>query len=342
MERAPLEETTPPMEEPYPGCSNFIRQIYSRKNISETSIEIIVGSFSQNTLKQYNSTFSKWWSFCTGNTNIIFQADAHNILNFLTQEFEKGATITTINTHKSALNLLSEAGKSVEVERFIKGVFKARPSFPRYEEIWDPYPVLEMLEKLHPLESLDLTNLSVKLVLLLALGTAQRVQTLAKIKLSNILSSEDGLKIMITDILKTSAPKRPQPVLIFPFFKEKPELCIATTILHYIKRTKLFRKSENSLILTVKKPQHPATTQTISRWIKYGLGKNGVDINKFKGHSTRHASSSAAFKTGLNIEIIRNSAGWTEKSSSFARFYNRPVSAKETPFACYIETLTKS
>ncbi|VEN62193.1 unnamed protein product [Callosobruchus maculatus] len=309
------------------------------KHVPENAIELMMAALSPSTIKQYNSTFSKWWTFCQGQQDKIYQPTIQDILEFLTQEFRSGSGYSTINTHRSALNALSEAGKNSEVERFMRGVFKSRPSFPRYEEIWDPHPVLLMLEKLHPLNSLDLKKLTIKLTLLLALCTAQRVQTLSKIRLPNIRSTEQGVKVTITDLIKTSAPKKMQPELTFPFFKEKPELCAATALLYYVDRTKTIRGDEELLILTTKKPHHPASTQSLSRWIKEGLKWSGINTDKFKGHSTRHAATSAALRAGSSIESIRNAAGWTQKSNTFCKFYNRPVPGNERIFADYISVL---
>jgi hypothetical protein len=59
--------------------------------------------------------------------------------------------------------------------------------------------------------------------------------------------------------------------------------------------------------------------------LKKVLKESGIDTNQFKGHSTRHASTSAAFRAGLNIESIRNAAGWSRNSNVFAKFYNKPI-----------------
>ena len=50
----------------------------------------------------------------------------------------------------------------------------------------------------------------------------------------------------------------------------------------------------------------------------------GID-EKFKAHSTRHASTSKAFKNGLNINEIKKAAGWSERLNTFYKFYNRPI-----------------
>lgn len=320
----------------FPGGSNLIREAFRLKNISENSLETMIASLSKNSINQYSSTYKKLWTYCKGNLSDILQPTTKSILEFLQTEFENVANYSTLNSHRSAINLLSETGKYSAVDRFMRGVFKSRPNFPRYEQTWDPQPVLTYLENLYPLNSLNLEKLSVKLVLLLALGSAQRVQTFCNIRVSNIVVHNEGIEIIFSDILKTSGPKRPQPIMRFPFFTNKPSLCIASTLVHYINRTQPLRKdSDDFLILTIKKPHHPPSSQTLSRWIKRGLANGGIDTLKFKAHSTRHAASSAALRAGITIDTIKASAGWTERSQTFFKFYNKPLGAREF-FAGYI------
>ncbi|KAJ8984066.1 hypothetical protein NQ317_006564 [Molorchus minor] len=319
---------------------NFEREKYvaliknnGKKNINEEALDVMTASFSKSTLKQYNSTFAKWWVFLGGDKNKIFHPNTLDILNFLNAELKKGQKYGSLNTHRSALNFISNAGKSDIIDRFMKGVFKMKPSYPKYENIWDPLPVLVFIEKLYPLENLPLEKLTTKVVLLIALCSAQRCQTLSKIRISNIIKNEIGIDIIITDIIKTSAPKRQQPRLIFPFYKEKPQLCTASTIIHYIESTKSLRNGEDFF-----KPHRPANPQTISKWIKKGLNSSGINTETYTGHSTRHAASSAALRAGINISNIKVAAGWSEKSNAFLKFYNRPLSSKEF-FANYVKTL---
>ncbi|EZA51192.1 hypothetical protein X777_10262, partial [Ooceraea biroi] len=103
-------------------------------------------------------------------------------------------------------------------------------------------------------------------------------------------------------------------------------LCIATTVIQYLRVTAKLRENQNSLFIAINKPHKAVTVQTISRWIKTVLQKCGIDINVFSSHSTRYASSSAAFASGLDLDTIRKAAGWTEGSTVFAKFYNRPIS----------------
>lgn len=92
-------------------------------------------------------------------------------------------------------------------------------------------------------------------------------------------------------------------------------------------------KQENRLILTLKNPIHAASSQTISHWIKNVLEECGINTKIFSAYSSRHASTSAAFKGGANIESIRKAAGWTERSKVFSKFYNKPIVPDISDFA---------
>lgn len=151
------------------------------------------------------------------------------------------------------------------------------------------------------------------------------MQTLANIEIANIVRSNEGLTIKIPNRLKTSAPKRCQPSLILPFYKEA-NICVARTLGSYLEKSNNIRTaSTDILFITFKKPYHTATSQTISRWIKTVLGKSGLDTSIFTAHSTRHAATSAAARKGVNIDLIRSSASWSSCSKTFAKFYNRPL-----------------
>ena len=85
---------------------------------------------------------------------------------------------------------------------FFKGLYKLKPTTPKYTHTWDINIVLKGLEKWHPTSSLSLKKLTHKLTMLLALRTAYRVQHLSLIKSANIKVSSHGVEITITDITK--------------------------------------------------------------------------------------------------------------------------------------------
>lgn len=242
----------------------------------------------------------------------------------------KSVGYSSINTARSALSLLAtnsefeNIGSNPVVKRVIKGVAKMKPPKPRYDVIWDATTVTEYLKTLWPHDQLSISALTEKCVTLLALCTAQRCQTLSKIKISEVKFGHNQIDIFVTDQVKTSGPGKFQPHLILPKFEDHEYWCIMTCVRDYISRTQEIRTGDE-LFVGLSKPHRPVGSQTIGRWIKNTLSNSGVDVTLFKAHSVRHASTSKALSNGTNIEEIRSSAGWTPTSSTFAKFYNRPI-----------------
>lgn len=294
--------------------------------MSEECIPVFLKSLSPGSLKQYNSSFSKWWRFCIVNRTNFFRPSLNTFLEFLNAELLAGASYHTLNCHRSALKLVFDIEDPGNlIKRFLKGSFRIRPVFPKYNQTWDPQVVLNYLSSFPSLDTIKLTELTFKLITLMALITSHRIQTFSVIKLSNIRRVGDSVRIAIDAFIKTSAPNRPQPVLLIPRFSQKPELCVASLLEKYIEVTRVLRGDIDELFITHKKPHHRASAQTLSRWIRSVLKNAGIDTSMFSGYSTRHASTSAALSKGLDIETIRKTAGWTPGSNTFAKFYCRPL-----------------
>lgn len=321
------------MEEHFPGGSDFIRRSFRLKGFPETDLETILASLAANTLRQYSHCYKKWWLF---NKNISSNSHVYGLeklINFLNMLVKAGSSYSTINTYRSALALVLEIPRKDEpfLKRYLKGVYKKNTPTSRYTTTWDPQVVLNVLSEL---DSLDLQKLTYKLIMLMSLITAHRIQTFSQIRISNIKSYRDRVEIIITDKIKTSGPKVQQPILILPFFTQKPELCVASTLKAYLARTIDVRHTNNDfLFLTYKKTYHPATSQTISRWLKQTLKIAGIDTTLYTSYSARHASTSAAFRAGVDISTIRKAAGWSDKSNMFTTFYNRPLASDPMTFA---------
>ncbi|CAG9137917.1 unnamed protein product [Plutella xylostella] len=296
-------------------------------NLPEQSVEIMLNGLSDNTYKQYDSGIRAWLLYCRNHGYDYSVASVPIIIDFLTEMFHKGASYGTINSYKSSLTLLfNEILDDYRIKRFMKGVFRMRPSKPKYDFSWNPNIVLTYLSQQGPNEDLTLEVLSKKTVTLLALVTAHRVQTLSLIKLPNInAQNPDEIIIYIPDIIKTSKPNSYQPVLKLPYYRENISICPASCLKEYLNKTSQLRSLENQLFISFKKPHNKITTQTLSHWIKDILCKSGIDTSLFSAHSTRHAATTTASKLGVSIDVIRKCAGWTSASSTFAKFYNKEV-----------------
>lgn len=288
----------------------------------------MLASLSDSTIKQYDVSLKLWWKFCSSNKIDPFSDSIPSVITFLSEQFDKGVSYGSLNTHRSALSLLlgNQIGTNDCVKRILKGAYRIRPSMPKYTSTWDPQVVLNEISNWYPNTNISLEKITKKLAILLAICTAHRVQTLSLIEISNINCNDMGIEITITKLIKTSGPGRDQPLLLLPYFHDNPKICPATTLKDYLSMTESHRtESMRNLFLTFRRPYRCATSQSISRWIKDVLAASGVDVTVFSAHSARHAATSAASAAGVSIDTIRKRAGWTSDSNIFARFYNRPL-----------------
>lgn len=303
-----------------------MREALSRRSLPPSSLDIMLASLSENSVKQYNVCLKKWWSFCQLKNIDVYSASIPTIIYFLTSLYNSGSQYGTLNSCRSALSFLlgPYVIKDDRIQRFFKGVFRLRPPLPKYNVTWDTNCVLEHLNSWYPNVNLSLDQLSRKTITLLALTSAHRIQTLSKINIKNIEAQTSQISIKIPDLIKTSRPGSYQPIVSIPFFEEKPSICPAKSLVDYLDRTSPLRQSDN-LFIAVNKPHKSVGSQTLSRWIKRTLSECGIDANTFSAYSTRHAATSRAHSLGVNIDAIRNTAGWSGNSNTFAKFYNRVI-----------------
>lgn len=320
----------------YPGCRDVVRKAFELRDVPVEATGIMLASLAESSIKQYDSCFKKWWRFCQNNDVNPYNGTIAEVLKFLTKEFQGNKTsYGTLNSCRSAIALLrgSEVGEDTRVRRFFKGIEKLRPSMPKYDSTWDPKIVLDHVNSWGANEDIPLDKLSFKMVTLLALTTGQRMQTFELINIRNIHRVGDVIEIKIPDRVKTSRLNNPQPTLIVPTYRENLNLCVASTLETYIEKTKDLRGLETKLFISFKKPFKSVSSQTLSRWIKNTLSNSGIDTNVFSAYSTRHASTSAAKRSGVSIDAIRKAAGWSDKSGTFAKFYNRNIVSSKDIFA---------
>lgn len=293
----------------------------------------MTASLAPSTIKQYSKPLQDWIRYCQDKGINPLEAEECFIIGFLTTLIKNDASYGSVNTAKSAVVLISAQNfsGSKKLSRFLKGAFKLNPSRPRYETTWDIDPVLNKLSSWGPAESLDLPRLTNKFVLLVAIVSSQRLQTLASLRIKNIVKTGKGFEIRVPDILKTSGPGRTQPTIILPRYTKK-DLCIASFLERYLEKTEKIRGTEETLFITTRKPFKAATTATLSRWIRSSLAECGVGP-EYGAHSTRHASTSAALKKGISLDLIRRAAGWTDESQVFFKYYNRPVESSSANYA---------
>ena len=163
----------------------LIRETLRQQGISKPAAEIILASWRTSTRKCYTSALGKWVHFCSRRNTHPLRAGVTTILDFLTTQFLSGSQYSNLNTAQSALSAVHPpidgipVGSHPLVKRLMKGTFNLRPPKARYSHTWDVAVVLHYLQTLGPNKDLSLKNLTMKLVMLTALISGQRCQTLS-------------------------------------------------------------------------------------------------------------------------------------------------------------------
>lgn len=248
----------------------------------------------------------------------------------MTELYAGGKSYSSLNTARSALSVVMvnksglTIGNSPLVKRFMKGVFELKPPTSRYGFIWDVSVVLDFLQNYYPNRDLSLCVLTYKCVMLLALSSLQRVQTLLAIDITNIEFFDNMLIIPIKKKLKQFRVGKDSFSICLEKFSEQPAICPYLVLREYLQRTRLLRSNTTQLFISHYKPYFAITASTISRWIKIVLYEAGIDTNYFKAHSTRAAGASAARASDMPIEEIMKRAGWCN-ANTFKRFYDKVI-----------------
>ena len=287
----------------------------------------MMNGWRKSTLRQYDVYLKKWIHYCKTKNNHPLERNVNCVLQFLKHLYTLKYSYSAINTARSALSVIFDSppiGDTPLVSRFLKAVYNLRPNLPKYSQTWSVSTVLKHLESLSPVRFLSLQVLSHKLATLLALVTGQRLQTLHALDLKFCVYEKDCIVFNIQSLLKHSTPANKTSNCVYIHaYPDNKKICPMFLLKYYIKRTEKLRK-DSMLFINHMQPHNPISKDTLSRWVKISLQKAGINTTKFKVHSTRSASTSAAAAASVDINTILKAASWTN-SNTFAKHYNKPI-----------------
>ena len=296
-----------------------VRTHLTTKGFSSQAVQVIMASWRDSTKTQYQTYIKKWENFCAQNECSFLDPPISKAVDFLTGLFHQGLSYTSINTARSALSALLHRednnipfGQLPLVKRFMKGIFELRPSFPRYESVWDVNKVFDYFRHKSKVSDLSLKELSERLTFLLLLLSGQRSQTIHLLSIASMELSPTRCVFQVKEKVKQSRVGYHIAPIVYEEYPKDPALCILKHINEYIKRTQKFRKPDHSqLLVSYVKPNKPVSRETIARWCKSVLKSAGIDTKRFSCHSTRAVSTSLAVEKSGDIDIIISSVGWS-------------------------------
>ena len=119
----------------------------------------------------------------------------------------QGLVITLVNLARSAVSAYlnpsgsTPLGSHPVICRLMKGVFENRPSLLRYNETWDVHTVVERLAGWPDTGLLTLKQLTMRTVMLLALLSGQRGQSIHSLKVQDVKLYADKCVIVYSSVL---------------------------------------------------------------------------------------------------------------------------------------------
>ena len=289
------------------------------------------------TKKVYTTYLNKWAMFCSMFKVSILDPSLPQVCMFLRRLSQEGLGYGALNAARSALaTILPDIGgypmgKHPLICWLIKGAYERHPPAPKYSCFWDVNVLFAMFKSWQRNSKLSLKWLSWKLAMLLSLVTSQRGQTIVGLSLEG-LDLSGPVVFRMQKLLKHNRMGDPLSTIILRPYEGGKRLCVVRTLKEYMKRTEVLRKEEKQLLISFCPPHKAISRDTFSRWIIQTLAKAGVNTDKYKSHSVRGASTSAAKRLGLSVNLIMRHAGW-RNSESFAKFYDKSLDQEATQVA---------
>lgn len=301
--------------------------------VSQKVSSILLNSWAPATKKQYQSPISKWFQFCHQNNISPYNASFEDGAEFLADEFLNSSKgYSAMNTARSALSAILKPidgftfGKHPMICRLLKGMFRMRPSLPKYVVTYDAAIVLNYLADLPVDNDLDLPTLTYKVATLILFLSGKRSQVMEFLMLECMYLDNNKAVFYISELMKETRPAFHTDPLQFMSFPYNLNLCTVTCLSNYLDRTGMFRKDlhKGHLFLSPFSPHSPVKNATIARYVRSILFSAGIPLTVFGVHSTRSSSTSKAESRHLSLSEIYKAAGWAG-AGTFQKHYKKPI-----------------
>ena len=116
------------------------------------------------------------------------------------------------------------------VSRFMRGIYKCNPPTPRYQTTWNVQTVLTYLSSQDSVEKLDLKSLTLKLLMLIALVSAQRGQSIHMLDTACMKVTVSSYEFSLPEHVKQSRPNFKTPSVKYLRRTPSTKLCVCIVI----------------------------------------------------------------------------------------------------------------
>ena len=231
----------------------IIRHSLSECQVPPDVADVIMQSWRTSTQKQYQVYMNQWVQFCLQRPQDP-QPTVTAVLDFLHSLFKQVLSYSALNTAGSAISNVDMQNNNVQghtpVGRhmLVCRYLNMRKPTLKYSNIWSVDIVLDYLSSLWPLDQLTLKQLTVELIILIALTTGRRCQTLAFLDVSHdcMEKTENCYNFGLTNHIKQDKPDKLFGTLSLHKYPVKP-IGVYETLTFYLESTEKCRKSTSVL-----------------------------------------------------------------------------------------------
>ncbi|KAM9945027.1 hypothetical protein ACTFIT_003277 [Dictyostelium discoideum] len=286
--------------------STFQSHVMSFARTTNTkTAELLMKSWEPSTLKVYSSSYTRFRNFCTLNSLNPANITLVVFMDYLTHLFKHKPPLafSTINGHRSMLNQLLLLRNQTDIvndpfiTRIMTGIHKLRPSSAKYKEIWDANQVFKHLSTIKVIPKYTYTALLNKTLVLCKMFGLARSSDLVKWSFKGLIITIDSIK--------------------GPVINAKEQRSGVVSILEL---TSL--DDTNSQVCP--NEGEPLQVNDINSIVLSTLSKSGIDIVKFKSHSTRSAMASLLLSNNVPFHVVKKMGRW-KSNDTVDTFYDKRI-----------------
>ncbi|KAN0040694.1 hypothetical protein ACTA71_009032 [Dictyostelium dimigraforme] len=221
------------------------------------------------------------------------------------------------------------------------GIHKLRPASAKYNEIWDANLVFKYLSKINVLPRFTYSALLHKTLVLCKMFGLARSSDLVKWSLKNLIVSADSIKGPVINSKEQRNNNNNSNLSILELTSLNDDNSSACPVLYL--KSLLFaaskRRSTNSgNSVFIQNNGDPPSTKEINEIVVPTLSKSGIDISKFKSHSTLSAMASLLLSNNIPFHVVKKMGRW-KSNDTVDTFYDKKIIGEKS--SGFLNTVVK-
>ncbi|KAM9954883.1 hypothetical protein ACTFIW_000986 [Dictyostelium discoideum] len=193
------------------------------------------------------------------------------------------------------------------------GIHKLRPSSAKYQEIWDANQVFKYLSTIKVIPKYTYTALLKKTLVLY----------LVKWSFNGLIITPDSIKGPVIN-----AKEQRKGVLsileLTPLDDTNSQVCPVRHLSTYLRASKGRRKPHSGDSVFIQNEGKPLDAKEINIIVLSTLSSSGIDISKFKSHSTRSAMASLLLSNNVPFHVVKKMGRW-KSNDTVDTFYDKRI-----------------